>query len=74
MGWYGYETTGHNETRTPICQVVLDLFDTRPGQAGVSLRMGESGGSIPESREVLEELAEALQRELEAALNALLGD
>jgi hypothetical protein len=38
MGWYGYEATGHIETRTPICQVVLDLFDTSPGQAAVSLR------------------------------------
>lgn len=72
MGWYGYETTDHDETRTPICQVVLDLFDTSPGEASVSLRMGESGGSLPESRNDREELAEALQRELEIALNVLL--
>lgn len=74
MGWHGYEAPHQNETRTPICQVVLDLFDTSPGQAGVSLRMGESGGSLPESRKDREELAEALQRELEVALNALLRD
>jgi hypothetical protein len=72
MGWYGYETTDHEETRTPICQVVLDLFDTRPGGAAVSLRMGESGGSLPESRDDREELAQALQRELKSAMDALL--
>lgn len=47
MGWYGYETTGSNETRTPICQVVLDLFDTSPGQAGVSLRMVSQAEASP---------------------------
>jgi hypothetical protein len=72
MGWYGYETKGHNETRTPICRVVLDLFDTSPGGAAVSIRMGESGGSLPASRDDREELAEVLQRELEIALSALL--
>lgn len=74
MGWYGYETTGHDETRIPICQVVLDLFDTSPGETAVSLRMGETGGSLPESRDDREELAEALQRELEIALSALLPE
>lgn len=74
MGWYGYETTGHNETEAPVCQVVVDLFDTSPGRAAVSLRMGESGGSLPESREDREELAEAIRRELETALNTLLLD
>lgn len=72
MGWYGYETTDHDETGTPICQVVLDLFEMRPGGAAVSLRMGETGRSLPESRKDREELAEALQRELKIAMDALL--
>ncbi|MFP3881887.1 MAG: hypothetical protein ACLFWH_06165 [Actinomycetota bacterium] len=72
MGWHGYETTDHADTRTPICQVVLDLFDMRPGGAAVSLRMGETGVSLPESREDREELAEVLQRELKVAMDALL--
>jgi len=70
MGWHGYETTDHADTRTPICQVVLDLFDMRPGGAAVSLRMGETGVSLPESREDREELAEVLQRELKVAMDA----
>lgn len=49
MGWCGYETTCHNQTRIPICQVVLDLFDASPGEAAVSLRrLRQSGGSIQE--------------------------
>lgn len=72
MGWYGYETTDHEETRTPICQVVLDLFEMGPGGAAVSLRMGETGGSLTESRDDRGELAEALQRELKIAMDALL--
>lgn len=47
MGWYGYETTDHDETGIPICQVVLDLFEMRPGGAAVSLRMGETGQESP---------------------------
>lgn len=74
IGWYGYETIDHAETRTPICQVVLDLFDMRPGGAAVSLRMGENGVSLPESRQNRVELAEALQRELKIATDALLLD
>ena len=74
MDWHGYEATGSSATRNPICRVVLDLFDTSPGQAAVSLRMGESGGCLPESRDGREALAEALQRELEVALNALLRE
>jgi hypothetical protein len=72
MGWLSYETTDHEETRTPICQVVLDLFEMRPGGAAVSLRMGETGGTLPEAREDREKLAEAVQRELKIALGALL--
>lgn len=72
MGWYRYEAMDHEETRTPSCQVVLDLFEMRPGGAAVSLRMGDRGGSLPESRDGREELAEALQRELEIAMDALL--
>jgi hypothetical protein len=34
--------------------------------------MGESGGSLPESRDDREELAQALQRELKSAMDALL--
>lgn len=74
MGWYGYETTDHAETRTPICQVVLDLFDMRPGGAAVSIRIGETGGSLPESRDDREELAETLQREFRIAVDELLLD
>lgn len=72
MGWSGYETTDNDETRAPICQVVLELFEMRPGGAAVSLRMGETGGSLPESREDRVELAETLQHELKIAMDALL--
>lgn len=65
---------GSHGRHTPICQVVVDLFDMRPGGAAVSLRMGEAGGRLPESREDREELAEALQREFQTALGALLLD
>lgn len=74
MGWHGYESTGHTDNTIPICQVVVDLFDMRPGGAAVSLRMGEAGGSLPGSREDREELAEALQREFQTAMGALLLD
>lgn len=74
MGWHGYETTAHTDNTTPICHVVVDLFEMRPGGAAVSLRMGESGGDLPESREDREELAEALKREFQTAIEALLLD
>lgn len=47
MGWHGYETRHHKETRPPICEVVLDFFEMQPGGAAVSLRMGEVGGTSP---------------------------
>lgn len=72
MGWHGYETRHHKETRPPICQVVLDLFEMQPGGAAVSLRMGEIGGNLPEARDDRERLAEALQRELKIAVDTLL--
>lgn len=72
MGWYGYETTRHEETRSPICRVVLDLFDLKPGGAAVSIHMGESGGNLPQSHDEREALAEVLQGEFEAAMRELL--
>jgi hypothetical protein len=73
MGWYGYESTGQEkESRTPICQVVMDLFDTRPGGSAVSIRMGDADGDQPDSQQDREALAEVLQRELEIGLKELL--
>jgi hypothetical protein len=69
MGWYGYETTGQEERRPPICRVVLDLVDTRLGGAAVSIRVHASGGHLPPSREDREALAEVLQSELKTALD-----
>jgi len=72
MGWYGYESTGQKDTRSPICRVVIDLFDTRPGGSAVSIRMGDEGGDLPDSHKDREALADMLKRELEIGLEALL--
>lgn len=74
MSWFGYERMGQVESRPPICRVVLDLFDTTPGGAAVSIQMGEPGGSLPDSQQDRAALAEVLRRELMTALNELLVD
>lgn len=72
MSWHGYESTSDQETRTPVCQVVLDLFDTDPGGSAMSIRMGEAGGDLPRSQQDRKALAEVIVREVEAAVDELL--
>lgn len=73
MSWHGYEPSTPTETTQPLCQVVLELFSTAPGAAGMSIRMSENG-PLPESREERVLLAEALEREFTTALHELLPD
>jgi hypothetical protein len=50
----------------------MDLYDWRPGAASVELRMGESGGPLPDKAEDRSKLARALKREIATALDELL--
>lgn len=52
--------------------LVVELYDWRPGGASLHLRMGESGGSLPEAAEDRSKLAAVLKREVAKALDELL--